>query len=267
MKKAIGCVMTTALLLAGSAWGSLIADDNGGNYSSWGTDGDQGGSGFSPWTFKSQVGGGGGFAGYYLAQGAGFTNWAMYANQAQLGGQPQAVAYREFTGGALAVGQTFNVRFYNEQVNYSGGSVGFTIRNGNATNSAADYNTSSRFEFSFLNGATNYYVYDDSGTFHTAIPLQNTGLDLRFTLTGADSYNLQVVELATGTTNSFNGRTLGGTSGQGLDSVALYNRFAGNGADEGNIRFDNMSVIPEPGTLAMLAFATAGLITFLRRRR
>jgi hypothetical protein len=255
------CIATALLLafLAFNSPASLIASDNGGNYASWGTDGQNGGTGFGAWTFKNFATAG--YAGFYLA-----TDWAMYANQANLGGSPQAVAYRDFTGGSLGVGQTFNVRFYNVGVDYAGGSVGLTLRTGNITNGVSDYNNGSRFEFSFLQGATNYYIYDNSGTFHTAIPWQNTGLDLSLTLTSSDTYDLKVVQLGSGTTNLFAGRTLSGTSGNGIDSTALYNRFAGPGADEGNIRFNNMEIIPEPSTIALFTMALAGLLIGRRFR-
>ena len=249
------CIAITLLLtlLAVGAQASLIASDNGGNYASWGTDGQNGGTGFGAWNFENFATAG--FAGFYLA-----TDWAIYANQANAGGSPQAVAFREFTGGSLSVGQTFNIRFYNSGVDYSGGSVGLTLRTGNITNSVADYNNGGRFEFSFLQGATNYYIYDGAGTFHTAIPWQSSGLDLSLTLTSADTYDLKVVQLGSGTTNLFTGRTLGGTSGSGIDSTALYDRFAGPGADEGNIRFNNMEIIPDPSTIALFTMALAGLL-------
>ena len=255
------CIAAVLLLtfLAFSASASLIASDNAGNYASWGADGQNGGTGFGAWNFENFATAG--FAGFYLS-----TDWSMYANQANLAGSPQAVAFREFTGGSLSVGQTFNIRFYNSGVDFAGGSVGLTLRTGNITNGVADYNNGSRFEFSFLQGATNYYIYDNSGTFHTAIPWQNTGLDLSFTLTSADTYDLQVVQLGTATTNLFTGRTLGGTSGNGLDSTALYDRFAGPGSDEGNIGFNNMEVIPEPSTIALFTMALAGLLVVRRFR-
>jgi hypothetical protein len=263
------CIATALLLvfLAFSSSASLIASDNGGNYASWGTDGQNGGAGFGAWTFRTFVGIQGGFAGFYTDTGTpGVTNWAMYANQANLGGSPQSVAFRDFTGGSLGVGQTFNIQFYNVGVDYAGGSVGLTLRTGNITNGVSDYNNGSRFEFSFLQGAANYYIYDNSGTFDTSIPWQNTGLNLSLTLTSADTYDFKVVQLGSSTTNLFTGRTLGGTSGNGLDSVALYNRFAGPDADQGNIRWNDMSVIPEPSTIALLAMSLAGLLIGRRFR-
>ncbi len=264
MKTCITALVLVLSLAIGST-ASLIASDNGGNYAGWGTDGQNGGSGFGSWTFKTFASAG--FAGFYMDTGTpGVSNWAMYANQANLGGSPQSVAFRDFTGGSLSVGQTFSVRFYNTGVDYGGGSVGLTLRTGNITNGVADYNNGSRFEFSFLQGATNYYIYDSAGTFHTAIPWQNTGLDLSLTLTSADTYDIQIVQLGTGTTNLFTGRTLSGTSGNGLDSFALYNRFAGPDADQGNIRWNNLEVIPEPSVMYMIlsGISVAGLLALRR---
>ena len=72
-----------------------------------------------------------------------------------------------------------------------------------------------------------------------------------------------VVQLASGTTNLFLGRTLGGTSGGGIDSVSLFNRDT----ETDNVYFNSMGIIPEPSSLYMMIVGSSGLILAWIRRR
>jgi hypothetical protein len=108
----------------------------------------------------------------------------------------------------------------------TGNSVGFVLRNGNASSSTADLTTGARFQFYFVGGDSKYTISDFDGVHDTGIPYTGTGLHLELTLTSADTYTLLVTDNATGAMTTFAG-TL--ASSGTLDSVALFNSNAGSG--------------------------------------
>jgi PEP-CTERM motif len=231
--------------------------------SGWNT-GTNGGFGFSAWTIQTA-----GNAGTFMATlGAANSNqmheietsgeaWGTYANGAGFQGM---AAFRSFTGGSLSVGQVFDFAVENGSIQ-NGGTMGVTLRNGSASSSIADYNAAARFELLFTGGTSNYTLIDGAGSFDTAIPFSNAGLDVHFALTGIDSYNVEIYSHGTNTTYNFNGRTLGGTAGTGLDSFAFYNRDTENA----DVFFNSVAVTPEPSRMMLLGFGLMGLM--FRRRR
>ena len=230
------------------------------------TNDSNGGSGFGAWTLVSDPQSG--FAGAFrtsdintdlngIGTGTTATNaWGLYANGS---GYNQSVAYRGLT---LNDSETFVITIENGTIQ-SGGSAGMCLRTGNVTTAVGDYNTGARFEFSFVGGSNNYYIFDSETYYDTGIGWQDTGLQLSLTLTSADTYNLMVVQLASGTTNFFLSRTLGGTSGGDIDSVSLFNRDT----ETDNVYFNSMAIIPEAGTFYMLLMGSSGLILAWIRRR
>jgi len=60
---------------------------------------------------------------------------------------------------------------YNDTV---GSAVGFTLRDGNATNSPADYTTGARLQFYLAGGDANYTVVDAAGAHDSGVPLTYT---------------------------------------------------------------------------------------------
>ncbi|MEI6083829.1 MAG: choice-of-anchor tandem repeat GloVer-containing protein, partial [Verrucomicrobiota bacterium] len=208
-----------------SAWDTAAEDA----YSGGWTTGSNGGYGFNPWTLT----GIGSHFGYFIGSStnnAGVSqpgidtsgmSWSAFAD-----GDSYTAAYRTFAAGSLAVGQSLLLNLDNGYID-NGQTVGFALRTGNASSGPDDYNVGARFEFFFLGGRANYQVADtavhDLGTGYTG-----TGKRLVFTLTTADAYTLLTIDNANGTTNTFSG-TLGGTLGTTVDSIAIYNRNAGNG--------------------------------------
>jgi PKD repeat protein len=93
----------------------------------------------------------------------------------------------------------------------------------------SDYNTGSRFEFYFKGGQTDYFFYDGTGTHTTTVAYTSEALELQFTLTGTNTYSLQISRLASGTITNLTG-TLAGSAGASLDSFVVYNRNAGGGS-------------------------------------
>jgi hypothetical protein len=61
-----------------------------------------------------------------------------------------------------------------EKDDSAGGSIGLTLRTGNATDSPGDYNKDAVFEFGFYQGKENYQAYD--GVEQTAGPIQSLAI-------------------------------------------------------------------------------------------
>jgi hypothetical protein len=190
-----------------------------------------GGTGFGPWllTATGVIGSSsnGFFIGSSTNNGSGTSpgidvtgqSWGIYANTTNF-----TAAYRLFANGPLSVGATFQIHMDNGPVD-TGRSVGFVLRNGNASSSPSDYNSGARFEFRSLGGGADYQVVDASGTNDIGVPVTYTGKRLKFTLTGTNTYALLTIDNASGATNTWSG-TLAGTGT--VDSLAVYNRNAGS---------------------------------------
>ncbi len=243
-------------------------------YPEWDS-GDDGGFGFTPWTLSPDPNNAD--AGFFTAsasQNAGVSggaideggdSWGLYASNGN-----SAVAYRGFDFDSdsaldgLAVGGTISLSMDN---GWNDGNVGWILRSGNNTSGK---NSGQRFEFIHQAGG-NYLIIDSSGATDTGIGWTPNGLSFLFTLTGVDTYSIDVTPVG-GSTSSFSG-TLGGSSGGALESLALYNEGAGQGT-EYDLFFNDIEVtdedgpgsaVPEPGSLGLLTLG-ACLATILRRR-
>ncbi len=140
-------------------------------------------------------------------------------------------------GGSLAVGQTFNIDMDNGDVNYSGGNhatVGFGLQN--------TANNNNRFEVYFIGGQSDYTIDDHhSAPYDSGIGWTRTGINIKLTLTGTDSYTVTITRYDNSTVATFSG-TLGGTAGSSIDRVRLF--YAGYNTytdGNGNLFFNNMS--------------------------
>ncbi len=150
------------------------------SYGAGWNDGTGGGSGLGNWALTA-----GANAGHFRSTQADGTNmnvgpvgWGMWAHT-----DSASDAIRSFSN-ALAVGDSFALRWDNNWVEDDPeGSVGFALLNGDSN---------ARFEFMFIGGGTNYVVNDAVNGRHTGIPWTGDGLDITFTLTGADTYQLKV---------------------------------------------------------------------------
>lgn len=249
------------LLCAPLSQAASLAVDNAANYGGgnpW-VDGSNGGTGFGNWSFSS---GNPPAAFWYLGDsttnggGGSGINTGGQAWGMSIGGNIMDAVRPFSVGGAnasssLAVGQGVELSFDNGFI-ASGGVVGFNLMSG----------TMSRFDFYFTGGLSNYSVVGAS-TQNTIAGFTDGGMNLRFNLTGADTFSF-TIDFLGGGTETFTG-TLGGSPGTGIDNIRLFN-FNGDYGASNNQYFNSLAIVPEPSVVTLLA---AGLVLLwvLRRRR
>jgi hypothetical protein len=177
-------IVAALFALAGLARAQLVAYDDAGNYlltANW-TNGANAGFGFTPWAIVTN---GPDFHGTYVATAnnpafviASVTNvlgtnytavWATFANGTN--DINETVAYRGFTNslGTNTFKLQWGSRGAGVTTTLGSGTVhgwcGFTLRNGNVTNSTSDFQTQARFYLYFLDGAapSTIYIWDGNG--------------------------------------------------------------------------------------------------------
>jgi hypothetical protein len=238
------------------AWGSLVAVDNAGNYTSW-ANGNNLGSGFGAWALSGTAN-----SGFFLGTSAnngtptsGNINtsgkaWGLFANSGTT-----ASAVRPFTGGSLAAGQQFHIQMDNGNIQ-SGGTVGFGLQNSSGVN---------RFEFYFVGGATTYTINIGGTLINTGISFTDDGLSLVFSQNSANGWALDVTPSG-GSTSQFSG-TLAASD---ISQLRLFNFNAGSGSSA-DAFYNNIQVVPEPTHVALGIFGGALLLgggwQHWRRRR
>ena len=251
-------LLLTAGMISATALGQIAADNSENYLGSWGN-GDNGGSGFLPWAISSG-GGDSGFAGVFLGNssiGAGDINvsgdsFGLFANQ-----DPGAFvnADRGFAT-PLNVGDVFA---FDMALNFDNGNKGFNLFAGSQ---------GEIFNFNVGSGAG---VSSQSATL-------NPGPGLGYDYGGNDavlsfSFSLLSVsevsyEISRTSELGFQGVLFSGTVSGLTDSVTgfrFYNSGTDNGDAQNNLYFNNLSVIPEPGT-ALLLVGGLGLMAWMRRR-
>lgn len=269
--KTLGLTVAAVLLSVSTLWGANLAADNSGDvayddaFPQWDT-GDNGGTGFGAWTLSPDPNSGtaGFFTGSATQNGTGGSSggainvggdsWGLYAN-----GGATAVAYRPLTGSSLSAGQTFSIDMDN---GWNDGVVGFVLRNGNNT---TDKNAGQRLEFLHFGGQGNYWIVTNAGSavIDTGVAWTDGGLHIDVELLSLDLASVRIIRLDNAVTNTLS-VALGGTLGSGIDSVALYNQYAGSGQNY-DLFFNSMSIVPEPSTLVLALAGLAG-VWMIRRR-
>jgi len=172
--------------------------------------------------------------------------WGLYSNATD-----QVYAIRPFTD-VLFVGQTVTWDIDNGNI-ASGQVVGLRF-----LSNPADIN-SRVFEARFVGGDSFYTTVGNPGT-TTTIPFSREGLHLEYTLTGPTTYSLEITRLVDGATQTVTGNNVNANT---ISALAFKNQFAGSGA-AADAYLNNISVIPEPGSLALVV---SGAFWIARKRR
>ncbi len=199
--------------------------------------GKNGGSGFGEWKMTNEGNDENRHSGFFVATTENNQDlngiarngkaWGLFANGT---GFEQAVAYRTFSQ-PLAVGDSFSFLMENGKIEKkfetddpATGSIGLTLRTSNATESPADYNKDAVFEFGYYEGKDNYQIYDGSGADKTdsGVPFTDSGVIVTVTITGEDSYDLEIQTALEKKLTKLPGRKLG--SAGAITSLAIFNR-------------------------------------------
>ena len=265
MKKFLLTTLAAAAFAVGTNAYAIIASDNAGNYGGVWNNGANGGTGFNAWAITSSNGTGG-FGGNFLSSAAASNSpsfagiggmsdvsFALYANP--LGSGAYVDADRGFSS-AMSVGDVFSFQW---GINFDSGSdtnipvtgyKGFNLYSGGT-------------------GGTQLIYVANAGSSDITVNGNNTGFDYgtnamtwTFTLTSAS--NLSISATPRNATNSSYNTNL--TVAGAPDAI----RFYASGMQAGNAAqpyFNNLSVVPEPSTYALLALSAAGLAGYAARRR
>ena len=231
--------MVAVLLSAASAHAkelvSAPADDASQSAYATGWNVSGGENGFGDWKFQESHGAADSYAGHFIADktanpeiGPIASNgkaFGLFAN----GSEFEAVTASRFLLTALKAGSAFSFQMLNLAIEQKGpkddpgaGSVGLTLRNGNAADSPDDYNKGSRFELVNLKGQANYQVYDGEATHDTGVAFSDQGITVTVTLTGADTYDLEITRLADKKSTKLSGRKFGGSGA--IESFCIFDR-------------------------------------------
>jgi hypothetical protein len=239
----------TAALVAFDAADDSAYDDG------W-SEGDNGGSGFGAWDFEVfDLGMNGVLAGFGL--GSSTSNGSAPSGHIDTGGRafglvssPDdiALATRSFTGGPLAVGQTFTFAM----------DSGFVAQNGDGNSAPAvavglvsSFNPMdlARLSFRFDGDNANYVVDDMTMGRDTGVPFTDDGLQVAVTLTSENTYSLAIDGMSTLSGTLFgSGDIIGFVVGSGLNDLTLSHTFFVN----------SVAVVPEARAWLMLGAVLIG---------
>jgi len=230
-----------ALLSVGSlSFGATNASDNASNSTYqpgnvW-DNGSNGGTGFGPWDL-SKTGTGGRYIG---GTALGATTFGIYS-----GTSGTSRADRAFTG-ALSAGQTFSITLAHTETN--NGELGINLLEG----------TNVRLVLKMVSGQSQWKMWDGGAGGDFSIGqnyVANTALTFQFTYNGGSSYSYSF--------GSASGNNTATSVITNLTGFRIYNNGQG---DQQNLGFNNITVVPEPTTWALLAGGLTALVVFRRRR-
>jgi hypothetical protein len=239
--KLLAGVCAVSFLLGFSAWAesTVVAEDDA-SQSAYGGGWDNtknGGSGFSAWALTTEGNDNDRHSGFFVASTSNNQDlngiakndkaFGIYANGSEF---EQAVGYRGFEK-PLQKGDSFSFMMENgpfekkfDKDDQTPGSIGLVLRSGNANSSVADYNKDAVFEFGFYQGKSNYQIYDGSGAdkADSGVPFTDAGVSVTVTLTGPDTYDLEIQTLKDKNVIKLPGRKF--SSSGGVQSMAIFDR-------------------------------------------
>jgi hypothetical protein len=253
MKKILLSTFVAAAFAVGTVHAQPIASDNGGNYGGGWTDGSNGGSGFLGWSISATPGTG--FAGSFIGDptaagvtGMSTTSFGLFANP---GGSGATVTVARGMSNALSVGDTFSFQW---GINWDSdvGNKGFNLFSGGVGGTQ------------LLN--VNQAGFPGDVTFegvNTGIAYGDGPMTWSFTLT--TSSNLLVSSSArNGTTTPVFTTNIAVLAAP--NAFSFYATAMGAG-DQRQSYFNNLSVVPEPSTYALLTLSALALGGYAARRR
>jgi hypothetical protein len=239
--KAAAVVIAAAFCLTNQIRGesTVIAEDDA-SQSAYGGQWDNsksGGSGFGNWSLTTEGNDNDRHSGFFIADTKnnpdlngivkGDKAFGLFANGP---GFEQAVAFRAFEK-PLQPGDSFSFMMDNgmfekkfDKDDPTPGSIGVVLRTSNANSSVADYNKDAVFEFGYYSGKDTYQIYDGSGAdkSDSGVAFTDSGISVTVTITGADSYDLEIQTLNDKKLTRLPGRKLSGSGS--IRSFAIFNR-------------------------------------------
>jgi hypothetical protein len=255
MKKLLLSTLTAAAFAVGTSNAQIITNayDTGANYGGGWTNGGNGGFGFTAWTISATPGTG--FAGSFIGEptnagivGMSPTSFGLFANP---GASGATVTVSRGLSNALSIGDTFSLQW---GINWDSdvGNKGFNIFSGGVGGTQLVNVNQAGFPGDVTMNGTN-----------TAIAFGNGPMTWSFTLQSATSL-LVTSSARDGTTTPVYSTNL--TIAAAPDAFSFYATAMGAG-DQRQSYFNNLSVVPEPSTYALLALSAAGLAGYAARRR
>jgi hypothetical protein len=211
------------------------------------------------WTINQTTGtAGAGFSGSYLGApfGGAFSGWQIWSSETDgIAGHGGWIdASTAFAGGALAIGQTVSINFEMRAVDPPN-EVGVSLLNGSG-NAITFGIFGGEPDATYPYTGSGYY-YSDAGSSYVSAGSMGyqyqAPFSISFSVTGANTYS------AVAGTDSWSGTFSGSLIG-----MDVFNDGGGNGSDVG---FNNLTVVPEPSTWAMLAAGSMAMFGWRRAFR
>ena len=239
-----------------------VAADNAANYGGSWTNGSNQGSGFLAWALSNNDGGGvAPFAGNFIGNStAGAGNINTGGNAFGLYAHPGAAFSNADRGLAVALvtGSSFS---FDLALNFDNGNKGFNLYAG-TQGQIFNFNVGGGGSVSSANGAI---ITPGSGLGYN-YGGNDAVLDFTLTMLSATSFSY---DISRASSSGFQGTLFSGSvSGltENISGFRFYVAGTGDGSAQNNLYFNNLSVIPEPSSQALVGLGLLSLLVVSRRR-